>query len=318
MRKTTPQTARERASALRRSAPLARKRRQTPTVITRTGKVVVPVRRMVGSPARRRYAISLAAPGTELRLPALPSVRWSWRLVSGLITALLVGVLYVLWTSPEFRVQSAQLAGLERMDARDVNLVLGLADTPVFLLEPESMRRNLLEAFPEFSEASVRIQWPNAVSVSVVERVPVLAWTVGGQTVWVDAQGMSFPVRGKDPAAAPVEVQAAGPPPSPPGAGELAAGESAWARPLMRADLVAAILVVRGLAPQGVPLLYDTEHGLGWRDPQGWQVYLGFEGAGMGQRLQIYQALVAALQARNIHPTLISVEYLHAPYYRID
>lgn len=283
----------------------------------------MPTRPVATSRTRRRYDVALNAPGAELRLPTMPTFRWSWRIVSGLLTAFLAFAVYSVWTLPMFRVSTAQITGLERVDERDVNLVLGLGDTPVFVLEPAVMRRNLLDAFPELSSAAVEVRWPNAVSVTVKERSPVLAWMVGDQTVWVDAQGMSFPVRGADAgmlesSSSLVVVEAQGAPPVPFGFADVAPEVSAWTRPLMSTDLVSAILLLRGFAPQGVTLLYDPAHGLGWRDPQGWQVYFGPDGKDMGQRLQVYQAMVARLKAEDIQPALVSVEYLHAPFYRMD
>lgn len=134
--------------------------------------------------------------------------------------------------------------------------------------------------------------------------------------MWVDAQGMSFPVRGEGDAASLVVVEASGPPPAP--ASDVSPEASAWAKPFMSVDLVSAVLLVHGFAPQGVTLIYDLEHGLGWEDPQGWQVYFGPDGSDMGQRLQVYQAIVSELTAQQITPALISVEHLHAPFYRME
>lgn len=281
----------------------------------------MPTRPIGPARTRRRYDVSLGSPGAELRLPAVPTFRLSWRLVSGLVMLGLVAALYFLWTMPTFRVSAAEISGLRRVSERDVNLVLGVVDTPIFILQADVMEKNLLAAFPELSRATVQLAWPNKVFVAVTERVPVLAWTAGGQTVWVDAQGMSFPVRGESSesplgdAASLVAVEADGPPPAP--SGDFSAEVSAWSHPFMSVDLVSAVLLVHGFAPQGVTLLYDLEHGLGWRDPQGWQVYFGTDGSDMGQRLQVYQALVAELAAQQIAPALISVEHLHAPFYRM-
>jgi hypothetical protein len=278
----------------------------------------MPTRPMATAHTRRRYDVALGSPGAELRLPTVPTLRWSWRYVSGLLVLALLGALYALWTLPTFQVSAAQISGLQRIDPRDVHLVLGLADTPMFVLQPEVMQKNLLEAFPEFYSAEVQLNWPNAIAVTVAERTPVLGWTAGGQTVWVDAQGMSFPVRGEN-AGSYVTVEADGPPPAPSLAiSDLPLDVSAWSRPLMSADLVSAVLLLRGFAPAGVPIIYHSSHGVGWRDPQGWEVYFGMTGTEMGQRLQVYQALVAELNEQQIAPELISLEHLHAPFYRMD
>ncbi|MFQ5616748.1 MAG: cell division protein FtsQ/DivIB [Anaerolineales bacterium] len=273
---------------------------------------MTPTHQRTHSRTRRRYDVALGVPGAELRLPALPSVRVSWRLASGLMVVLLLGLLYNFQNAPRFRVNGVQATGLERLSDREVSLVLGLTDTPVFLLDPAQMQRDLLEAFPEFSSASVWVDWPNVVNVAVEERQPVLVWKSAGKTVWVDAEGIAFPQRGKSAPAALVEAAGIPPAPSPEGDDPLAPHR------MMTAELVSAILAVSELAPEETILLYDPKRGLGWKDPQGWQVYFGPDGVDMEQKLKVYRALVTRLLEEDIYPALISVEYLHAPYYRLD
>ena len=80
-----------------------------------------------------------------------------------------------------------------------------------------------------------------------------------------------------------------------------------------------AILVLNEQAPKETNLLYDPGRGLGWVDPKHkWQVYFGLNPAGMDERLIMYNTIVKELNRRKIKATLISVEYLHAPYYRMD
>jgi hypothetical protein len=70
--------------------------------------------------------------------------------------------------------------------------------------------------------------------------------------------------------------------------------------------------------PADTLLVYDSEHGLGWNDPNGWEVFFGAEDQDMEMKLMVYQALVDRLQSEGIQPALISVEYVHAPYYRME
>ncbi len=71
-------------------------------------------------------------------------------------------------------------------------------------------------------------------------------------------------------------------------------------------------------APAGAPILYDSRRGLGWVDPKGWQVYFGSTGSEMEARLKVYEALVQQVSQEGVNPAVISVEFLHAPYYRLD
>jgi cell division protein FtsQ len=84
-------------------------------------------------------------------------------------------------------------------------------------------------------------------------------------------------------------------------------------------ELVSAILSLNTVAPQGTQLLFNAEHGMGWNDKQyGWKVYFGAETHDIDQKLVVYQALAARLKEKGIRPSLVSVEYLHAPYYRLE
>jgi hypothetical protein len=83
-------------------------------------------------------------------------------------------------------------------------------------------------------------------------------------------------------------------------------------------EMVSVIARMAMKAPKNTSLLYDSEHGLGWKDAFGVQVYFGTNMRDMDQKLLVYQALAARLQKDGIQPNLISVEYLHAPYYRLE
>jgi len=63
-------------------------------------------------------------------------------------------------------------------------------------------------------------------------------------------------------------------------------------------------------------MVYDTTYGLGWQDAHGWQVYFGQNTDDIPMKLKVYQAIVDTLTNKGIRPTLISVEYLDAPFYK--
>jgi hypothetical protein len=85
---------------------------------------------------------------------------------------------------------------------------------------------------------------------------------------------------------------------------------------LLSPETVRAIVALVKIAPQGTVLVYNADHGLGWKDSRGWEVFLG-EAVDMENKLRVYQAIVNRLAADNLTPALISVEYVHAPYYRL-
>jgi len=258
---------------------------------------------------RRRFDIALGVPGAELRLPAIPAIRIGWRFLSGFLVVVLLGLLYTLWNSSTYQVPYASVTGIQRLTTEEVNTVLDVAGKSIFMVEPNRLVENLQEAFPELYNIAIHVQFPSNVVVTVEERQPVLAWQQDGLTLWVDESGVAFPPRGE--AAVSVIVEAFDSPETVPAEGEAP-------RIFLSPDLIPAILQVGESAPPETHLLYDTEHGLGWRDPQGWQVYMGLDGEQMETKLQVYQVLEETLQQGGITPAFVSVEYVDAPYYRLD
>lgn len=278
-------------------------------MVARSGKLGGAAVRRRRTKTRRRFDIALSVPGAELRLPAIPAVRLGWRVLSGFLVVLLLGLLYTLWNLPAYQVEAARVRGLQRLTAQEVNAVLKVAGKPIFTVEPRRLERDLQEAFPELYDIAVRASFPAEVMVSVQERQPVLAWNQGSLTLWVDEQGVAFPPRGEADIQVLVEGLAA--PPSLPASEEQKARflDPAW---------IPAIITVAEYAPEGTRLLYDSRHGLGWQDPQGWQVFLGKDNRDIGENMQVYTALKKQLVRDGISPALISVEYVDAPYYRME
>jgi len=263
--------------------------------------------------ARRRVDLTLNVPGAEMRLPALPEFSFSMRWVSGLIVLGLSFLLYQLWSSPTFMIQEAELIGLQRLSSRDVNTVLRLVDEPIFMVNPGELKSKIMTSFPEFSQVQIEVSLPNSVRVTVDERVPILTWRQDSRTVFVDANGVAFPLRGESATAPSLVVEATSPPPT----NVDALPDFGSPAQFMPVEMVSAILSMSAQAPQGIPLAYDAQHGLGWKDPNGWEVYFG-QLKDMAAKLNIYQALMKKLEKEGFKPTLVSVEYIHSPYFRIE
>ena len=300
---------------------------------------------------RRRFDVALSMQGAEMRLPALPQLAIGWRAASFGLVILLAAALYYFWNSPKFQINDAKVDGLQRISSRDVETVMGATGQPVFSLDANQLRQKLAQAFPEFSAVAVQIGLPNSILVTVTERKPVLTWQQDSKTSLVDANGVAFPLRtGAKPGPGPL-VQAKDSPPSVPlpvsispseiptdilsRHPELVEGLSknetlppTASRQLMSPDMVTAILTLAPTAPQGTLLVYDAQHGLGWKDKRGWDIYFGdavdSEGtqsrvlSTIANKLQVYKALVKYLQAQKIQPVLISVEHVYAPYFRVE
>ena len=284
-----------------------------PVLVRRAEAVSVPRRRRRLRP-RRRLDIALPSPGVEMRLPALPAVRLGWRLLSFFLVGFMAALLYLLWTLPAFRVQQARVEGVERLSADQVARSLLVFNKPVFTIDPRAMEAQLRQTQPALASVSVWVGFPAQVVVQVKERQPRLIWEVDGQVQWVDAEGYAFPALGNGDELPRVQASAWPPPPLMVTTPEDESGP----QPLMTPEMVEAVVFLRAQAPPGVDLLYDQEHGFGWLDPRGWKVYFGMDVADIDMKLMVYAAIVDTLQNQGIQPALISVEYLHAPYYRLE
>jgi cell division protein FtsQ len=259
---------------------------------------------------RKRVDVSLGTPGAEMRLPSIPSIHFGWRLLSALAVLALAGALYYLWTTPTFRVQKAQIHGAMRVDPADINMVLGLDNEPVFLINPAQLKQNIAKAFPEMEAITVEVKMPASLQVTVKERQPVLIWKQDGrEDLWVDAEGISFPPRGD-----------IGPLPILQGQFMTVTLTTSPEKTLPRLDpkLVAAVLKLSKQLSEGVSISFDPEHGFTWRDPHNWQVYFGMDFENMDVKLQEYQNVANKLIDEGITPVLVSVEFTHAPYYRLE
>jgi hypothetical protein len=310
-----------------------------PPVMVRSNPVAVAPAAQKRGKTRRRYDVALGVPGAELRLPALPQVRVGWRLISLVMVALLGAALYHLWNSPKYQVEAVKVVGLQRLSSDEVNAALNVAGQPVFSLNPGALRLQLLKDFPELKSASVAVGWPNRVTVTVSERLPVLTWQQDGKTLFVDADGMAFAPRPGEKPLGPL-IQASSSPPAlltgdqptqtsvqdqlaainqSSAAGQtgkvtVSSTQPAAVRPWLTPQMVAGILTLAKQAPKGTNVVYDRQHGLGWKDAGGWNVYFG-DGQDMAMKLNVYKAVVKQLKSEDITPAFISVEYVHAPYY---
>ena len=271
--------------------------------------------RRKGSRVKRRYDVALSSPGAEMRLPSLPVIHIGWRLVSGLLAGLLAFTLYTLWTSPMYEVATAEVEGAIRLTDHDINAVANVAGKPIFVVDPRQIKRDLQVAFLELEDVSVEVTVPGGVKVKVVERQPVLAWEEDGRIMWIDSKGVAFPPRGEESPA--ILVKAENGPISATSEGEDD-GESQALGRYLAPQLVSAILTLSLQAPEDTPLIFTNERGLGWEDPRGWKAYFGMNMEDMEMKLRVYKAVVKRLKNEDIRPELISVEYVHAPYYRVE
>ena len=281
-------------------------------VTSRTPTIPISSRpRLVARP--RRFNIALGLPEFHLHKPkfAMPRIRANWRFASILISILLVAAIYLAFTLPYFFVPSATVLGNNRISREEITSILGVVGQSIFTVQPDELETRLRMNYPELLSAEVKVYLPNHIYVTVSERAPVILWQKGEGYTWVDATGVAFRPRGMEAGLVPV-VAADEPLP-----GISVTDDLFSPPPYMQKELVDAILALSPLLPAGETMTFDSTHGLGWKDPRGWQAYFGMSAHDMPLKIRVYQSLVDSLMARSVYPEYINVVYPEAPYYRM-
>ena len=276
------------------------------------GSKVRPGNRMVKNSRRKSYDSVLSLGRTTVRAPAISLPRLGSRWASAVLTLVLGLMVYTMWTANTFKVSAAEVTGIQRLQAADVTQVLGLAGQPIFTVIPSKLEQDLRTAFPDLAKVSVQVAFPNHIRVAVVERMPILAWYQDGKTTWIDADGISFTPRGDVQGL--VQIAANGAPPKPALSAEPQ--KSVYDQVFISPDMVQAILTLAPQIPTGSPMVFDPQYGMGWQDGRGWSVYFGQTTQDVPMKLKVYQSILDTFSKQGIQPTLISLAYLDAPFYK--
>jgi cell division protein FtsQ len=234
-------------------------------------------------------------------LPSLPDVRLGWRMASLAIVIMFGALLFYVLSTPKYFVESVNLAGATYVSAEEIYEASGLNRMHIFWVRPDVIQENIAQV-PGIASAEVELEWPNRVTITVVERAPVLIWQQGGASVWVGEDGALFPARADAPGLLPVLVDDAAEP--------LAEGA------LVPVAAIEGALQLRALRPNIELLHYDAVNGLSYADGRGWRGYFGV-GSDMEVKLAVYETLVEDLVRRGVQPAVISVSNPDAPFYRL-
>jgi hypothetical protein len=226
------------------------------------------------------------------------------------------------------QVVDIEAEGLRRLTIQDINAVVDVLGSSILYINPEEMQAELMAAFPDLERITVQVSVPANVTVKAIEREPVLAWENDGKILWIDANGVVFPPRGDSGPQGKVMAQnlpSVAKPDEEALAVETSLIESSTepggleaSVEMVPVEFVNAILAMVEQAPPNTPIVYDDQHGLGWQDSLGWTVFFGKEPQDMDMKLKMYKVLAKRLKKQDPRPTLVSVEYLHAPYFRVE
>lgn len=230
--------------------------------------------------------------------------RWGfggWRLLSGIIVISLSGLLVLFFVADFFYVHSIAVGGLKYLTRAEVFALSNIADTHVFWIDPDEVRRNLLRS-PTIADATVHVGWPPVmVSIVVQEREPALIWEQAGVVTWVDIQGRVMALQEDRPDLVRIFSDVDDGP-----IGQNVA---------VGLDIVSGALQLKTLIPEITVLRYNPINGLGYQDPRGWMAWFG-TGTDMAEKIAIYKTLVDNVLSRGIQPVEINVSNPDAPYRR--
>jgi len=305
------------------SVRVSRDAQNASRIVSRRSYTSTQYNRSAATRNRSRVYMPTGTPGSEVRLPALPQLHLSWRLLSGLIAVGMLVLLFMMGTSTVFAVDQVNLSGGIRVPAEEISQKIDLQGESIISVIPSDVENQILEAFPDIKSAEVKVKMPAGIEIVIQERIPALLWLKDEEIVyWIDQDGYSFTVRGE--ATLPIRVYANSEPPHPLGWVEpalqlgVSAAENDKILPLVDPAFVNTVQKLNGIKPAESPMLYDKEKGLGWLDPHGWQVYFGDDDENIDMKLLEYAKIVETILDRNLQPILISMEFLHAPYYRLE
>lgn len=254
------------------------------------------------------------------------SARW----VSLAIVVVAGYFLYGFINSPDYFITNIPIAGAESVPKDEIASTSGLAGVHIFAADPEAAAEAILE-LPGIVSADVRLEWPNQVEIVVQEEQPVAVWETDGTTWWINREGGLFPARetrndlltitapgidgilGQELLIGSVEQSADE------ATAAISDEETVEAKyGSIPDEILHGAIQLSRLEPYGQPIQsfkYNGHSGLHFTDPRGWDAHFG-TGVDMDQKLAVYNALVAQLEAQNIVPIYISVENPNRPIYR--
>ncbi len=297
-------------------------------ISSRSTPFSTPLRESVSTPARRK-AYHVAANGVETRLPSMPRLHFSWQWVSGFMVVVALAAVILLLTLDVFKINQVQVEGLQRIQSADILAVVQKNTQSIFTIDRQKVINEIYFAFPELTNVTLKVDQSGAILITAAERTPVLAWDAAQDLYWFDADGVVMTPRGDVGPLMMVNSDSAVPL-TKPVTGIHSAVDFAnlvLARkvdPLTPADMInnlnpevmKAAIELNALLPGGASLVYDPISGIGWRDPRGWKVFFGLDLSNIAFKQVEYQAIVDALTAKGITPTVISVAHVDFPYYR--
>ena len=320
---------RQRAAAQRKT----RYQATAPTILVGRSGFGTPVVRRAQTPVRRTMSIPLGTPNAELVVPGLPAINPGWRLLSGFLVMLFGAMIVLSTTMPQLQISTPVVNGVQRIPTADIAAVINMQGTPIYMFDPELAKNQLLHAFPDLKSVEVEIDLPAAIIINAEERQPIAIWKEAEDDInWIDDEGVVFQGRGLVEGLLTIQsdtIPWANQPGEIPGVTKDPAEETKPVDPIdalrvppipghIQKDVLEAAIRLKDMLPANTNLAYNSQNGLGWTAPEGWNVYVGASLTNLDEKLAIYQRIMEQVQQQGLQPSMINVEYPHAPFYRME
>lgn len=132
--------------------------------------------------ARRRRGVRLGA-----RMLLLEFIK-SGRIISlGLVLVVLYFAVQMLW-SGTYVVQTIEVAGAATMSRQRVSELAAVSGMPIWSVDPDAIRARLL-ANPYVTSASIQVQLPDVVLITITEQKSEIRWKSGQWYLIVNGEG---------------------------------------------------------------------------------------------------------------------------------
>ncbi|MCD6576452.1 MAG: FtsQ-type POTRA domain-containing protein [Anaerolineaceae bacterium] len=256
-----------------------------------------------------------------------------WRMLSFLLAGVFSFAIITAWQSPNYKVSTVHIEGLQRLSEDDVLDILDIYGLHIFTLEPEKISQLIRQHFPELRDIQVKLSLPAQVSIQVAERQPMIAWQIKDNLLWIDSEGYLIPARGEASQILTIQADAL-PSYHLKRENDVSSKNIILDKPKFKENidswvffstpkqidknLLTAILQLNAWMPEESVLLYQEKRGLGWTDSRGWDVFIGSKLKNINDKMLMYETIVHKLKEQGVQPSIISVEFLHAPYYRLE
>lgn len=266
--------------------------------------------------------------------------RVGWRLVSLVLVGFFSFAIFTAWRSPQYKVSEISISGLQRITEEEVLTDLDIIGQHTFALNTQAIKQNLQRKYPELWDIEIFLSIPAHVSIRLIERQPMIAWNFNDIHMWIDAEGYLIPARNEEPQMLTIKANAL--PPyqlalekstnkdddeepiiniirdKPSIKGKYEESIFFMFKKQISPNMLTAILQLNAWMPEESELLYEAVRGIGWNDTRGWNVFIGSKLENINDKMLMYEMIVRKLDEQGIKPTVVSVEFLHAPYYRLE